>query len=67
MQISDSLAGLEGPGLCLVLNELSGVMCYQQQEVTIDSFASNMVKAAKPTTVIDLNLPLKDQQYQYQD
>ena len=36
-------------------------------ELTIDSFASNMVKAASLTTVIDLDLPLGNQQYQYQD
>ena len=36
-------------------------------ELIIDSFASNMVKAASSTTVIDLDLPLGDQQYQYQD
>ena len=36
-------------------------------ELTIDSFASNMVKAASSTTVIDLDLPLGNKQYQYQD
>ena len=64
---ADASAGLEGPDLCLVLKELSGVMCYQQQKLTIDSSASIMVKAATPTTVIDLNSALGNQQYQYQD
>lgn len=60
-------AGLEGLEVCLVLKEPSGVMCYRQQELTIDSFAFSMVKTARPTTVIGLNLALSDHQYQYQD
>ena len=41
VQMCNVSAGLEEPDLCLVLKELSGVISYWHQELTIDSSASN--------------------------
>ena len=64
-QMCDASAGLEGPDLRLALKELSGVT-YRSWllELTVDSSASNIMKTAIPTTVIDPNSPLGNQQYQ---